>query len=263
MLNGLCNVNIELTSRCNKSCWCCGRRKIERDYPALVNWGDMEFKLIQKIAKQLPEGIVVQFHNNGEPLLYPQLYGALRLFKNQVRTFNTNGLLLVEKAVEIIDNLDTLVISVIENDPLANEQYDIITTFLEMKGAHKPYIIFRLLGDVDSIKYERHGLIASRVLHSPMGSYNYKKKVTIPEIGICLDMLHHLAIDRYGKVSICVRFDPTGLGVIGDLNKESLDDIWNGEKRKKWLDLHLKGQRNKVPLCSTCDFWGVPTGRKE
>ena len=28
-LNGLTNVNIELTNKCNKCCWMCGRRKIE------------------------------------------------------------------------------------------------------------------------------------------------------------------------------------------------------------------------------------------
>ena len=64
--NGLSTVNIELTSRCNKSCWMCGRRKIDREYPEIaMDYGDMDFSLVKKIAKQLPEGIVVQFHNNG------------------------------------------------------------------------------------------------------------------------------------------------------------------------------------------------------
>ena len=32
-LNGLGNINIELTSRCDKSCWMCGRRKVEKGFP--------------------------------------------------------------------------------------------------------------------------------------------------------------------------------------------------------------------------------------
>jgi hypothetical protein len=50
---------------------------------------------------------VVQFHNNGEPTLYPYLEGALSLFWHCIRQFNTNGKLLVEKAYEIIGNLQT------------------------------------------------------------------------------------------------------------------------------------------------------------
>ena len=59
--NGLTTVNVELTSRCNKNCWMCGRRKIDREYPEIaLKYGDMDFELVKKIAKQLPAGIVVQ-----------------------------------------------------------------------------------------------------------------------------------------------------------------------------------------------------------
>ena len=50
--NGLLVVNLELTSKCNKNCWMCGRRKLEREYPNLVDWGDMDFELVQTIAEQ-------------------------------------------------------------------------------------------------------------------------------------------------------------------------------------------------------------------
>jgi len=73
-------------------------------------------------------------------------------------------------------------------------------------------------------------------------------------------MLSHLVIRHDGKVSICVRFDPKGLGIIGDCTRESLINIWNGSKRKKWLQYHIEGKRDKIPLCSYCEFWGVPTG---
>jgi len=149
-LNGLTTVNIELTSRCNKNCWMCGRRKIERDYPELANYGDMKFDLVEKIAEQLPKGIVVQFHNNGEPLLYPYLMSALSLFPHQIACLNTNAKLLKEKAKEIIDNLDSLTISVIERDVEAEEQYNIVKEFLELKGASRPMMIYRLLGDVEN-----------------------------------------------------------------------------------------------------------------
>ena len=61
-------------------------------------------------------------------------------------------------------------------------------------------------------------------------------------------------------MSICVRFDPKGLGVIGDVNRQSLAEIWNGEQRLAWLARHQEGRRDLVPLCSYCHFWGVPSG---
>jgi len=263
-LDGLCNINIELTNRCNKSCWMCGRRKVERDYPKLtLNYGDMDFDLVKKISYQLPDNCVVQLHNNGEALLYPRFGEAVKLFKRQITNIVTNGKLLVQKADEIIDNLDTMAVSIIENDNEVDEQLEILRKFIKIKGKRKPYTILRLNGEVDIEKYSKLGLVmATRVIHSPMGSFDYRSKSpAIPEIGICLDFLNHMAINKDGKVSICVRFDPKGLGVIGDANTQKLSDIWNGPKRIKWLKLHIRGERRKIPLCSYCEFWGVPTGR--
>lgn len=260
--NGLTTVNIELTSRCNKNCWMCGRRKIDREYSEIaMKYGDMDFELVKSIAGQLPEGIVVQLHDNGEPLLYPRFKEAIRLFNRQIRCMDTNGKLIVEKADEIIDNLDTLTISTFEADEEAEEQYELIKKFLKIKGDRKPNVIIRCLGEMDVDIYKKFGcIIATRVLHSPMGSFKYKKNPTIPEIGICLDLLSHMVIRRDGRVSICVRFDPKEVGIIGDCTKTPLLDIWNSPQRKEWIKRHIGGKRKEVLLCSTCEFWGVPTG---
>jgi MoaA/NifB/PqqE/SkfB family radical SAM enzyme len=261
-LNGLGNINIELTSRCDKSCWMCGRRKVEKEFPELaLEYGDIDFDLLENISKQLPSNIVVQLHNNGESLLYPRFGDAVRLFNKQITNIVTNGKLLIEKADEIIDNLDTIAISIIENDPEADDQYTIIEKFLKIKGNKKPFPILRINGFVKLERYKKLGLImATRALHSPLGSFNYKKNPTIPEIGICLDFLHHLSINNKGEVSICVRFDPERLGVIGDAKEKSLKEIWDSPKRMEWIEYHRQGRRDKVPLCSYCHFWGVPTG---
>jgi len=240
----------------------CGRRKIDREYQKIaMNYGDMDFELVKKISGQLPEGIVVQFHNNGEPLLYPRFGEAVKLFKDQIKCVDTNAKLLVQKADEIIDNLDTMSISVFENDPDRDEQYEIVRKFLEIKGKKKPNMIYRCLGRVDTERWEKlDGIVATRILHNPLGSYKYQKNPTVPEIGICLEILNHMAINRLGEVSICVRFDPKRIGVIGDVNLTALVDIWNNSKRKEWIKYHVEGNRKKIPFCSYCEFWGVPTG---
>lgn len=284
-LSGLSVVNIELSSRCNKSCFCCGRRKIEKDYPELAKWGDIDFDLLMTISEQLKnyKNIVIQFHNNGESLLYPRFGEALNLFEQQIRCMDTNGKLLLEKIDEIIGNnnkynnkyigLDTLTISVIQDDPEAEEQYNIVKEFLNIKGIkgnRKPYMIYRLLGYIDKNLEERYrrlpGIIARRILHNPMGSFEYKKKVTIPEMGICLDLLSHLVIDRYGNTFPCVRFNPHQYNLLGnvkaskDAKDKTLEEMWNGDIRQNLIREHVKGNRNSSPLCQMCEYYGIPTG---
>ena len=262
-LHGLANINVELTSRCNKACWMCGRRERDRLCQDL-EYGDMDYALVEKIAQEVPPGIVVQFHNNGEGLLYSRFGEAVALFKSRgcITNIVTNGKLLVAKAREIIDNLDTISISVFEKDTEAEEQYQLIGEFLRLKGDRKPFTTLRLIGEVDPAPYQKFkALIITRILHSPKGSFQYRKKnFTIPEIGICLCLLNHLAIDWRGNVSVCVRFDPQGELVLGNIGQQSLDELWNGQKRREMKALHVAGRRHGIPFCGKCEFWGVPTG---
>ena len=261
MLNGLSTINIELTSRCNKNCWICGRRKVDREYPELaLDYGDMDFFLLEKISPQIPENIVVQFHRDGDALMYPRFGDAVKLFPNNIRNIVTNGKLLVQKADEIIGNLETLSISIFEKDEEADLQREIIREFLSIKKDKKPFVTLRLIGEVDQTPYEKFNqLFVRRVLHTQMGSFNYvKRNPTIPEIGICWDFLQHPCINRKGDLSICVRFDPTGCGILGNLYENTLEELWNGTKRQEWRNLHIQGKRSEVPLCSKCEYWGVP-----
>lgn len=240
----------------------CGRRKVDRDYPALaIDYGDMDFSLLQSIAPQIPEGIVVQFHRDGEALLYPRFGEATALFPRHIRSIVTNGKLLMAKAREIIDNLETLSISIFEKDEEADEQYEIICEFLALKGDRKPFTTLRLIGDVDASRYDSLGqMYVRRVLHAPMGSFGYAKRTPpIPEIGICWDFLQHPCINRKGDMSICVRFDPNGLGVLGNVREQTLVELWNGPRRMEWKKKHIDGKRGEVPLCAQCEYWGCPT----
>jgi len=263
LLNGLSVVNVELTDFCNKKCKICGRRGREKQFPEIKKtYGEIDFELLKKISKQLPKNIIVQYHWNGESLLYKKFGDAIRLFPNQIKNIVTNGKLLLKKFDEIVDNLDTIAISVFEGDPEAEEQFLIVKEFLVRKGNKKPFIIIRQNGDVDVDRYKQLGLlVASRAIHAPEGSFNYvHKQPVVPEHGICLDILSHLAINKEGEVSICVRFDPNRLGVLGNVKNNTLSELWNSPKRLEWLRYHIQGQRDKVPLCSKCEFYGLPTG---
>lgn len=264
-LPGLAVLNLELTSRCNKGdgspgsgCWMCGRRKMEREYPGISDWGDMPFEMVKSIARQLPDGIIVQFHNNGEPLLYPDLHKILPYFWRQIRQFDTNGKLLREKLDLIKGDIEVITVSVIQDDPEGDVQYEMLR-WLAQDPPHNPRIVLRLLGKVDRAKYARLGFpVVTRVLHDPMGSFDYEKQPTRPEYDICLDLLTHLSIDRFGEVRPCVRFDPYNENLIGDCTRDSLVEIWASSARHAMLSSHIAGKR--PDFCAKCQYWGVPTG---
>ena len=263
--NGLTTVNIELTSRCNKNCWMCGRRKVERENPNMaIECGEMDFTLVEEIARQLPDDIVIQFHNNGEPLLYSRLADAMDLFPSRIRCFDTNAKLLMKRADDVIGRLDTITISTFERDPEWEEQYEIVKQFLAYKGTKTPNVVIRCLGEIRDErrkKYEDLGcIIANRILHSPLGSHTYQRQTTVPEVGFCLELLGHMAINFRGDVSICVRFDPKRDGVLGNIKEMPLLDIWNSDKRRHYIRQHVLGKRDSLPLCRECHFWGIPRG---
>ena len=255
-------LNVELTSRCQKHCWMCGRRKMEREHPELCDWGDMHIQMVEMIAGETPPGTFVQLHNNGEPLLYPCLKDALSAFSHCIRQFNTNGKLLMEQADTIIGNMEVLTISVIQDDPEGDEQYETVKAFLGYKGHNRPSMVYRLLGNVDNHARwaSLPGRIARRILHSPDGSRDYERPVTIPEGGVCLDLLGHMAINREGDISLCVRFDPEGYLKLGNIDQISLKDAWESAKRQYYIQKHIDQRRDLCPGCDRCHFWGVPRG---
>ena len=261
--NGLGQINLELTSKCNKNCWMCGRRKRER-LDGDQNYGDMDFALVDEIAKQAPAGIMIAFHSNGEGMLYPRFGEAVKLFSHCTTYIVTNGIMLMEKADEVIDNLDIVSVSVIEREEPITEASQAVTLdkFLRVKGDRKPHVTLRFVGDVNEKGYEHFDLVkVRRVLHAPEGSIGFKRPPTIPEHGVCQDLLNRLAIDRYGNVSTCVRFDPGGELVLGNIMENKLSDLWNSEPRKWMIDMQVQGRRKEIPFCGNkCEFWGVPTG---
>jgi len=285
-MNGLQSINIEITSRCNKKCDMCGRRKLEREHPELAKWGDMPFEMLERIAGQIPPGVFIQLHNNGEPLLYPRFADALKLFTGHYVGLDTNGKLLMAQQEAIRAYLSSITISVIPDDPEGDEQIDIAWNFLQFE--YRPLVVFRLLGNIDHERYRTISqwqdeypkvLMAERILHSPDGSFDYEKDVTIPETGICAEMLHKLAIDRFGGIYPCVRFDPEKKNLLGNIDDpipnneprvcryvkgkpeyDRLWTFWHSKTRKQWIQHHIDGRRDLVPLCKDCDFWGIPRG---
>jgi radical SAM protein with 4Fe4S-binding SPASM domain len=270
---GISTINIELTSRCNKRCHMCGRRKLEKinpDYESTL--GDMEWNTFAKIVEQIEAGMVVQLHWNGEPTLSDFLFATSYAIKlmGAFPCMDTNGLLLGEKAYAL-KHFYSITVSVIQGDSQENynRQIEQIKIFMRIKRnscyfTDSPQKLnIRALGEIPPSFYQfagEYGIdIIPRIFHAPEMSRDYQRQVTMPEIGVCLDLLHHPAIDRHGNLFPCVRFNPEGLNCLGNVNDYRIEDLLSGKIRMEMIRKHFEGRRNEVPLCDTCHYWGLPT----
>jgi radical SAM protein with 4Fe4S-binding SPASM domain len=230
-----------------------------------ITYGDMDYGLLEKIRVQVPTGIVISFHRDGEPTAYPRLQDALSLFDGFITSLVTHGLNLERVADAIIGRCTRLTVSVFRGDKDAEAQLKAIKGFLAAKGERLPVVQIKIVGDMlqDGIEeYEALGVrVIRRLIHVPIDNSKYAHRApVVPEVGICLDALHRPTIAQDGRMYLCNRLDAKGHGYIGDANTETLEAIWNGPTRQRMIEAHKAGRRDLAnPLCATCKAWGVPS----
>ena len=68
----------------------------------------------------------------------------------------------------------------------------------------------------------------------------------------CKYVWEALRVYYYGKVSACCKEDDERKFLIGDLTKQTLKEILDGEQLKNLRQCHLSGNRSKHPVCGKC-----------
>jgi len=268
MLHGLTQLNVELTSRCDKHTLCkfCGHQD-PAVFPTLT-FGDMAEDVLLNIAfavHSLGKSLVVQFHRDGDPLAASEalLCTALFAFRDNLRSIVTHGERLGERGQALIGNCESVCVSIFRGDPDKDLQIASVRSFLDQKGDQLPRVSLKVVGDMSddelSVYQALEVPLLRRKIHGPSGNARYARGVpSMPEHGICLDLLHHPSITWDGFVYLCNRLDTNKKGIIGDLATESLDAIWNGSVRQQAIAAHVAGHRDTVPACADCRYYGIP-----
>lgn len=223
----------------------------------------MDYGLLERIRAQLDPGPIISFHRDGDPLAYPRLRESLELFRGFTTSLVTHGANLGRLAHDLIGRCTTLTTSVFRGDSDAPLQLDALRHFLTEKGQRAPQVQLKIVGDMSADElapYEALGVpIIRRLIHVPIHNSKYAhRSPTRPEVGVCLDALHRPTIDWRGRMYLCNRLDTHGDLYLGDATTQTLDAIWNGERRTQMIAHHKAGRRDLAnDLCAKCDFWGV------
>lgn len=275
------SILIENTNCCNARCVMCPREKLTRKR------GFMAFELFEKIIREISiakHRPVVHLHGFGEPLLDTSLPERIRLAKalgiRQTYLVTNASLLFPETARQIIDaGLDAMKISFYGTDPESygatmqrldfNVALENIRSFLKIRKElqkRTPKLILQYLPqETNGARTEAFRTLWRSVIDKQAGdclnfssldnfgggrAYN---RLGERIVSVCFYPWAALSVLHDGRaVTCCV--DYNGVQSVGDLNIQSVTEIWNGPVlsaiRKNFGRLDYSGS----PICLCCDW---------
>ncbi len=287
------SIQVDICSACNLRCDFCFHSDSEAVKRAGIHFGLMSYEMFTKIIDDMRtvwgkrKIKKLRLFKIGEPLLNPRVCDMVRYAKEaevaECIEITTNGLLLDhEMSMGLIDaGLDILNISV---NGINEKQYrdtcgaDInfeeykekIKYFYEHKKSCKIFIKYSDIGYTEEEKEEFYHLfgdicdeifveiisgtlwqdtnIQSNIKDVRKGIYGQELK---PK-EVCPFLFTTMVINDKGIVHLCC-VDWKSEYVLGDLNRESVADIWNGEKLRKFQRRHLHKERNTIQICKNCE----------
>lgn len=279
-------VEIETTSFCNARCSHCEYTTLGRPH------AHMEMGLYKKIIdecdqyKQYCREVFLFWM--GEPFLDPKFFEKVEYAKQKksfkVTSYSNGSLLTAENCQKLIESgLDSIVFGADGATPKSYEairiglsyerMVDGIRRLADLKrklGAKKPHIHVQMV--LTPLNYEEAGLfnetwagIADEISLRKMvvwsgdtiedGLMDYSRTLvgerysqSIP----CIFLWSMMVIAQDGKVTLCCT-DSRVKYEVGDLRKESIQQVWHGHRMTQLRELHLAGRMNEIPICKTCN----------
>ena len=275
-------LNIEVTSVCNLDCPICPSKDT-------IKKGFIEINLIKKIIQENIDslhGQCVWLHFSGEPLLHPELPQIIRIFKeNNIETrLSTNGTVLSEaNAHKLMEaGLDYIVFSVdgvkkgtyekIRKGANFEEVEKNILNFLKIKkdnnyktktqiqfiktidnaSEEQAFVKKWMNTDIDCVNIKSFSTRAGRVSGVEKFTDGEKIKERTIKRSPCFYFWETLIILWDGRVVVCCQ-DLLGELVVGNINSQTLTEIWNSSRMVNLRKQQLDG--NLISPCSECADW--------
>lgn len=264
---------VENTGKCNLKCPMCPREL--GDYPPV----DFDFQLFKRLIDEVRERTELVFPwGGGEPLLNPDLFDMVRYCKDAgiCTVVSTNATILDEERSRLLidSGLDNLIVAFDGTTPEVYEKYRKgarfekvranILRFLQIKKemGSNLFVVLQMVRLPDN----RHQVRDFQRMWSIEGVDEVRIKedeIVIPEVALeerlnhdrrrhpCYQLWQGPATVNYkGDFFPCChtwQSEP-----IGNVNHESIYDLWNSEKMQKMREAHLRGDLSGYPECQNC-----------
>lgn len=266
----------------------CNLRCVHCPYPIMTRQKtQMPLSLYQKIIEDSVEvGIkMVGLHNYSEPLLDSLIFDRVEFAKSKGMyvAFSSNGTLLTtEKKEQIVDSgLDEIYFSF---DGASKEVYERIRVgaqfekvvasineliaYKKRRKIQKPRILISCVVQKENYLQMRQLPKKLRELFKGVDAIGMQvvdprrdKSALLPKRRVagtkmsrvypCAFVWTYLMVLSSGDVVPCC-IDYDGSIILGNLNKQSIEEIWNSEEFKNMRALHLNRRGEMIKLCQDC-----------
>lgn len=270
-------IRLDTINRCNARCLPCHYCFQKRPH------GQMSTKLLLKIINDIkgwdmPLNEIVPV-NFGEFFLLKNWYEVLRLIEDNLPNTRialpTNGFFLSDELVQKLASIKTLKWVNFSVNAFFKETYeaftglkaetiDMVKRALDKLTVRRPDVttcVSMIFDTAFQTEIERDlfvrlwGPLASTVSINAAAYCNSPlKSPAIPVKTACRSIFDGLTILYDGTVVTGCCFDASGELIVGDFNNQTLTEIWRGEKLRQLCELHNKGRRLEIELCSRCSF---------
>jgi radical SAM protein with 4Fe4S-binding SPASM domain len=272
------SVQIEPTNLCNLRCITCpgARTRFPKGY--------MDMGLFQKIVSEASEIGVKRIHLylRGEAMLHPKIFEMISFIKSKGLAVHlvTNGTTLTPERSAVllntgVNSADQLTISFIGHSKASHEatmvgvDHDLVVrNIIELVRLRKELgvngpVIETIFNAPPETQHEAEDFLRfwrGKVDHARLGeiSIEFREYKTegvnaVTRDRPCNGIYERLLVAWNGQVPQC-NGDFDGEWILGDLNRDSITEIWNCERLQAVRRIHQDRQFEKLPMCLHCDM---------
>ena len=266
-------IYLETSVRCNAKCPICPSPHLRRP--------DMPFLAARRIIDQCVGHQVDELHpfQYADPLVWPHLIALLEYARkklpNTKHILYCNGGLLTEEMARALIGV-----------PIDSITFSIDGATKAVYEAHRPPLVFETVRDNvlrfleineqagHPVHTRAHFTFTKRNEHERNAFYEFwadkadevtfhecdsraeqfggeKRYYTQASIEPCAQPFNGLFVHSNGNVAMCC-IDSKPDAVLGNVNEQSIEDIWHGPELTYIRELHNARRKTEIPLCRAC-----------
>ena len=270
-------LQVETTNYCNARCIFCAHGRIEEH--GIMTDG-LYTKILTDASRFNPPPKTFIPMLTGEPFIDPQIVDRVKearsVLPNTDIHLYTNGSLLTEEIINELAEIRGLRLNISANGASVEtrqrltglDDYETMARMIDyVDSLHIPHTVSlvqhpsitkeeeetfnRRWGQTSSSSSSREPYVFQHLnfagITCPCTENNFTR---------CIHATSHMTVLWDGRVNLCC-MDPLGRATFGDLNHQTVAEVWFSEGRQHYVIMHEKGRGTECDVCCDCNIFSI------